>query len=156
VTGKDISSGSDDGGTPRTQGATVRGVLAYTIFVVLFAVVYERGDDAVDAVYERAEVTIDNWQGLVASLGTPGTGLEYMDSDVISVVNMLKAHNVGAYRITSGFLVARGGYLYQRTAEVSWPIREAAEAKFILRASHEKTPCSEVATAGEVALDRCD
>jgi hypothetical protein len=154
----DHGSASLDNGaanTPRGGISAGRRVLVYTVFIGLIAALYTRGDDAVDALYERAEARIKRWQELEVMLHQPGTGLDGVDPLVLSLVDLLKMYGAQSFRMT---LLARdfgGGHLLQRTSEVAWPLPYADDAKFVVRLRQEEATCALVVTLGEIALDRC-
>ena len=150
----DNPSGSDGG--RRSLITAARSVLATAIFAGLIFHVYVRGDDAIDLLYERAEIRLKEWSAFEASLDQPGSGLEGVHGWVLEVVNMLKANDVTAFRVSPGFLTTWDGFIHQRVADVAWPIAENPQARHVLRMRSEATSCTELAVAQEYALDRCE
>lgn len=125
--------------------------------MAVVAAVYQRGDNALDGLYARADARLDDWRRFEADLSRPGTGLEEMDANVMASVALLKRFNVPDFRIANELGVAEGGYLRQRIGEVAWPIPYTGASKFLLRLQGEADSCATpLATAAEVALDRCD
>ena len=138
----------------RTRGARV--TLAYAVAIAVVALLYEKGDDAVDLLVTQAEERVGNWDRLEAAMITSGTGLEMMQRDVVEAVELLKRHNATDFRMSTAFANEGGGFYRQRVDEIGWPIPYAADSKFVLRLRREDPACNPLGLATEVALDRCD
>ena len=138
----------------RTRGARV--TLAYAAVLAVVAVLYEKGDDAVDLFADQAGYRIENWDRLEADLKTPGTGLEGMQRDVVEAAELLKRHNAADFRMSRAFGDEGDGFYRQRVDEIAWPIPYAADSRFVLRLRREDPVCNPLGLATEVALDRCD
>lgn len=132
-------------------------LIAYAAVIAVVAALYQRGNIAVDGLYDRALARIEHWAGLDAALTQPGTGLEQMDANVMAAVGLLKTFEVPDFRIAKGLGFGGGGYPRQRIGEIAWPIPYTGASKFLLRLQNEDDRCATtLGTAAEVALDRCD
>jgi hypothetical protein len=92
----------------------------------------------------------------LTTLFTPEAGLDVLPPKVLSMISMLKQHNIDTYKLSDKF--SQDVVIYQRLVEGAWPIRPESDSKYTLLAPEELSAyqnCSIVEKIEDSILVNC-